>query len=98
MPRRQRKIPREPDVRAIRVELHAAAARRRQDAAPVRIGAGKHRFHQRRCAMVRATLPGGRSLGAPRTSISITRLRPRRRHDLQRQGMAHLFERLQEAP
>ena len=59
------------------IELHAGAARCRQDASPVRIGAGKHRLHQRRvrrwCA---PPAPRRASLGAPRTSISITRLAP----------------------
>ena len=64
---------RDPNVHALGIEFHAGAAGGGEDAAPVRIGAGERRLHQRRIRNRARDRSAARSDGAPRTSISITR-------------------------
>src|SRR4029077_21221727 len=77
----------EADVNTLEIEWDACAAGGGEDAAPIGVGAGERGFYQRRIrhgerelggggGPVRGVWAGARGVGAPRTSISITRWAP----------------------
>ena len=85
---------RERDIGALEIECDAGASGGGEDAAPVGIGAGEGGFYQRRIRDGARDLLAARSVGAPRTSISITCCAPSPSSTIcKREGHADEFQR-----